>query len=127
MGQSPGEENHDRKGAEWLAALSGMWHRAGRDFRTATVREWDGMAGGFLTVVVPNPGRAPFVGTATVREWNGMAGGVAVHTPNNLYRDFVLLYMSQQLPIPEPLWNTIPADAQAALLAAWKEMEGSDR
>src|SRR6516165_10016616 len=28
--------------------------------------------------------------------------------------------MSQQLPIPEPLWNTIPADAQAALLAAWK-------
>src|SRR6516225_3584800 len=31
--------------------------------------------------------------------------------------------MSQQLPIPEPLWNTIPADAQAALLAAWKAME----
>jgi transposase len=31
--------------------------------------------------------------------------------------------MNQQLPIPEPLWNTIPADAQAALLAAWKSME----
>src|SRR5262249_28664213 len=31
--------------------------------------------------------------------------------------------MSQQLPIPEPLWNTIPGDAQAALLAAWKAME----
>src|SRR6516162_8767581 len=31
--------------------------------------------------------------------------------------------MSQQLPIPEPLWNTIPADAKAALLAAWKAME----
>ena len=31
--------------------------------------------------------------------------------------------MSQQLPIPEPLWNTIPAEAQAALLAAWKAME----
>ncbi len=31
--------------------------------------------------------------------------------------------MSQQLRIPEPLWNTIPADAQAALLAAWKAME----
>src|SRR6516165_7984088 len=31
--------------------------------------------------------------------------------------------MSQQLPIPEPLWSTIPADAQAALLAAWKAME----
>jgi transposase len=31
--------------------------------------------------------------------------------------------MSQQLPIPEPLWNTIPADAQTALLAAWKAME----
>jgi transposase len=31
--------------------------------------------------------------------------------------------MSQQLPIPETLWNTIPADAQAALLAAWTAME----
>src|SRR6516225_11350435 len=31
--------------------------------------------------------------------------------------------MSHQLPIPEPFWNTIPADAQAALLAAWKAME----
>jgi transposase len=31
--------------------------------------------------------------------------------------------MSQQLPIPEPLWNTIPADARAALLSAWKAME----
>jgi transposase len=31
--------------------------------------------------------------------------------------------MNQQLPIPEPLWNTIPADAQAALLTAWKAME----
>jgi hypothetical protein len=48
---------------------------------------------------------------------------VAVHSPNNLYGSFVLLSMSQQLPIPEPLWNTIPADAQAALLAAWKMME----
>ena len=35
--------------------------------------------------------------------------------------------MSPQLPIPEPLWNTVPADAQAALLAAWKSMQGSDR
>jgi transposase len=31
--------------------------------------------------------------------------------------------MGQKLPIPEPLWNTIPAEAQAALLTAWKEME----
>ena len=31
--------------------------------------------------------------------------------------------MSHQLPIPEALWGTIPADAQAALLAAWKAME----
>ena len=31
--------------------------------------------------------------------------------------------MSQQLSIPEAFWNTIPADAQAALLAAWKAME----
>src|SRR5215468_3914846 len=31
--------------------------------------------------------------------------------------------MSQQPPIPEHLWNTIPADAQAALLVAWKAME----
>ncbi len=31
--------------------------------------------------------------------------------------------MSQQLPIPQSLWNTIPADAQAALLAAWKALE----
>jgi transposase len=31
--------------------------------------------------------------------------------------------MSQQLPIPEALWDTIAADAQAALLAAWKAME----
>lgn len=30
--------------------------------------------------------------------------------------------MSQQLPIPEPLWDTIPSDAQAALLVAWKAM-----
>jgi hypothetical protein len=31
--------------------------------------------------------------------------------------------MSQQLPIPERLWDTIPADAQAALLDAWNMME----
>ena len=31
--------------------------------------------------------------------------------------------MSQQLPIPEPPWNTIAAEAQAALLVAWKAME----
>jgi transposase len=31
--------------------------------------------------------------------------------------------MSQQLPIPEPLWGTVPAEAQAALLDAWKAME----
>jgi transposase len=28
--------------------------------------------------------------------------------------------MSQPLPIPEPLWGTVPEDAQAALLDAWK-------
>jgi transposase len=31
--------------------------------------------------------------------------------------------MNQRLPIPEPLWNTIPADARAALRAAWRSME----
>jgi transposase len=31
--------------------------------------------------------------------------------------------MSQQIPIPQPLWDTITADAQAALLPAWKAME----
>src|SRR5215471_1166146 len=31
--------------------------------------------------------------------------------------------MGQQLPIPEPLWSRIPADAQAALLDAWKAMQ----
>ena len=31
--------------------------------------------------------------------------------------------MNQHLPIPEPLWNTVPAEAQAALLAAWKLLE----
>jgi transposase len=31
--------------------------------------------------------------------------------------------MDQMLPIPEHLWNTIPAEAQAALLTAWKAME----
>jgi transposase len=31
--------------------------------------------------------------------------------------------MSQQLPIPEPLWSTVPEDAQAALLDAWKGLQ----
>ena len=31
--------------------------------------------------------------------------------------------MGQQLPIPEPLWGTVPAEAQAALLGAWKSLE----
>jgi transposase len=31
--------------------------------------------------------------------------------------------MSQQLPIPEPLWSTVPEDAQAALLGAWKVLQ----
>jgi hypothetical protein len=31
--------------------------------------------------------------------------------------------MNQELPIPEPLWSTVPADAQAALLAAWKSLQ----
>jgi transposase len=30
--------------------------------------------------------------------------------------------MNPQLPIPEPLWSTVPAEAQAALLAAWKSL-----
>jgi transposase len=30
--------------------------------------------------------------------------------------------MNHPLPIPEPLWSTVPADAQAALLAAWKSL-----
>src|SRR5262249_2763822 len=44
------------------------------------------------------------------------------HPRNLLYSRFVILSMNQKLPIPEPLWNTIPIDAQAALLAAWKAM-----
>ena len=30
--------------------------------------------------------------------------------------------MSQQLPIPEPLWSTVPEDAQAALFGVWKAL-----
>jgi transposase len=40
-----------------------------------------------------------------------------------LYSRFVLLHVNQQLPIPEPLWDTGPADAQAALLGAWKSLQ----
>jgi transposase len=31
--------------------------------------------------------------------------------------------MNPQPPIPEPLWSTVPADAQAALLDAWKALQ----
>src|SRR5215469_12203760 len=31
--------------------------------------------------------------------------------------------MGQELPIPEPLWSSIPAEAQAALLGAWKTLQ----
>ena len=31
--------------------------------------------------------------------------------------------MNHSLPISEPLWNTVPADAQAALLDAWKSLQ----
>jgi transposase len=31
--------------------------------------------------------------------------------------------MNPQPPIPEPLWSTVPADAQAALVAAWKSLQ----
>jgi transposase len=31
--------------------------------------------------------------------------------------------MSHQPPIPEALWSTVPADAQAALLNAWKALQ----
>jgi transposase len=31
--------------------------------------------------------------------------------------------MSQQLPIPEPLWGSIPADARVALLDAWESLQ----
>ena len=31
--------------------------------------------------------------------------------------------MNHQLPIPEPLWGTVPANAQAALLDAWKSLQ----
>src|SRR6186713_1353488 len=31
--------------------------------------------------------------------------------------------MNHQPPIPEPLWNTVPSEAQAALLAAWKSLQ----
>src|SRR5262249_36113841 len=33
-----------------------------------------------------------------------------------------LLYMNHQHPIAEPLWNTVPAEAQAALLGAWNSL-----
>ncbi len=47
---------------------------------------------------------------------------VAVHTPNNLYSRFVLLHMSQQLPLLEPLWSRVPADLQVTLLDGWKSL-----
>jgi transposase len=31
--------------------------------------------------------------------------------------------MNPQPPIPEPLWSTVPADAQAALVAAWNSLQ----
>src|SRR3954449_9537973 len=31
--------------------------------------------------------------------------------------------MNHQPPIPEPLWNTVPSEAQAALLVAWKSLQ----
>src|SRR6516164_9863512 len=31
--------------------------------------------------------------------------------------------MNHPLPIPEPLWSTVPADAQAALLDGWKALQ----
>src|SRR5215469_10927488 len=31
--------------------------------------------------------------------------------------------MNPQPPIPDPLWSTVPADAQAALVAAWKSLQ----
>ena len=31
--------------------------------------------------------------------------------------------MNHPLPIPEPLWSTVPADAQTALLDAWKSLQ----
>src|SRR5262250_2874628 len=31
--------------------------------------------------------------------------------------------MNPHSPIPEPLWSTVPADAQAALLAAWESLQ----
>src|SRR5205823_6861147 len=48
---------------------------------------------------------------------------VAVHTPNLLYsQSIVSLSMNHQPPIPEPLWNTVPPEAQAALLATWDSL-----
>ena len=52
----------------------------------------------------------------------GSSVGVAVHTPNNLYSRFVLLHMSQQLPLLEPLWSRVPADLQVTLLDGWKSL-----
>src|SRR6476659_2705226 len=31
--------------------------------------------------------------------------------------------MNHQTPIPEPLWNTVPPEAQAALVAAWNSLQ----
>ena len=31
--------------------------------------------------------------------------------------------MNPQPPIPEPFWSTVPADAQAALVAAWNSLQ----
>gem|GEM_PF-4595580 len=41
----------------------------------------------------------------------------AIRSPNSLYRSFVEEGMAPPPPIPAPLWETIPPEAQAAVLA----------
>ena len=50
---------------------------------------------------------------------------VAVHGPNLLYSKFrSIVSMIPQPPIPAPLWNTVPPEAQVAILALVDSLKG---
>jgi hypothetical protein len=68
-----------------------------------------------IEMIIDDPVKRNCLSGSSRAPWDFLGTGV-IARPNFLYRSFVVEGMAAPPPIPAPLWNTIPPEAQAAVL-----------